>query len=131
MTRPDFTGRSYADRWKIAVGEKATLTIFVLQEDTHSGILPGSAIVGSKLTDFAFLCHYEGWAHGAMQYRDLDAWGKWQAGIKHAAGRALTEYPTSARQVLTKKDLVEVGVYHAADDRIEITNEAEVRRWLS
>lgn len=129
--RQDFVGLSYPDRWIKQVAEEATLAIFVLKEGATSTIAPHSGIVGRTVVAGTALCHYEGWVHGAAQYADRDARGRWEAGVRHAAGRALTDYPTVARQTIRLDGLVRVGTYHAANDRIEITNETEVQRWLS
>lgn len=125
------TPKSYPERWREAVGRDATLTIYVINDGAFSAIKRGSGIVGEDAEADWVLVHYEGWVHGAYQYEQLDTRGKWEAAIRHAAGRALTQYPTVARQLVPARDLTAVGSFHAATDQIEITNETEVARWLS
>lgn len=131
MKTQDFRTMSYPDRWKDAVRQGAMLIVFVPKPEANTGIAPHSGIVGAPLVDGTVLVHFEGWVHGAMQYAHLDARGKWEAGVKHAAGRALTHYPTVARRVLRLEDLNAVGTYIAAEDRIDLTDEPEVERWLT
>lgn len=121
---------TYPDRWEQAVAQGEQLDIYVPVKPGLVGIAPGSAIVGRPNEADRVLVHYEGWVHGAAQYADLDTHGRWAAGVRHAAGRALTQYPTVACAVLPVSELVPVGTYYAAGDRIEVTNEAEVARWL-
>lgn len=127
MTAPS----SYPDRWQQAVDRGAELGIYVPAPGTDLPIAPRSGIVGDAHTAGTLLCHYEGWLYGAAQYAHLDARGKWEAGVRHAAGRALTRYPTVAQRLVKMKQMIRVGTYYAATDTIELTNEAEVDRWLT
>lgn len=129
-SRPDFEGKTYPQRWQMAVADQESMTIFVPAVEGLFTVAPRSAIVGKHLTGLRYLCHYEGWVHGAMQYADLDARGQWEAGVRHAAGRALTDYPTRARMVVPGAWLQAVGTYHAAADSIDITDEEALNTWL-
>lgn len=123
---------SYPDRWQDAVERGATLTIFVpAMPDALPILAPRTAIVGKHLANLEWMCHYEGWKHGAMQYADLDARGQWEAGVRHAAGRALTQYPTVARALINGDRLRAIGVYSARDDSITVDDEEALTAWLT
>lgn len=144
---PAFEGVPYHERWSIAAEAECVLDIVVLTEDSDRGfIASGSGIVvaphwrdglpdGRLPEAESALVYYEGWIHGANQYADLPALDRWKAGVFHAAGRAVTEYPTTASALLPTSHLRVVGRYHTArgetDDAVVITDTAAVDEWLS
>ncbi len=101
--------------------------------EANLGIAPGSAIVGVPLLDDgpqAVLVCYEGWVHGAMQYADRDAHGRWEAGVEHAADRLITAYPSVARKVLPIHALRPIGTYSPTTNSIAVTDDAALVAWL-
>lgn len=140
MIREEFAGLGYPQRHALVAAEGATLTVYVPSEQGAAAhvVAPRSGIVGQPYAAplvagpaALVLIDFEGWVHGAAQYEHLDARGKWEAGVRHAAGRAFVEYPTIARRVVTPNLLEAVGTIAAAGDALTITNEAAVRRWLT
>lgn len=49
--------------------------------------------------------------------------------VMNAAGRLSTRYPTSALAEFERKDLTEVATYHAAENRIDITDATALEAW--
>lgn len=137
LRSPEFQGVSYSDRWKMQQERHAQLLILVPKDDAMTRIADRAGIVGKRLKDTPgkVLVYFEGWVNGAMQYSHLDPKGQWTAGVEHAAGRMLTEYPTVACAVMDEDDFVEVGAYHCVnptmEERIRVWNDAEVNRWIS
>ncbi len=127
--RADFVGLSYPERHQLLAREGATLVVYVPSENPF-GIAPRSGIVGDQVDEGMVVVDYEGWVHGAYQYEHLDVRGKWEAAVKHAAGRAFVRYPTVARMSLPVAGLQPVGLIAAAGDTLTITDEAAVQRWL-
>ena len=127
--RDDFLGLSYPERFQLSARDGATLTVYVPAPGSVTLIAARSGIVGEP-HEHGVLCHYEGWVNGPMQYAHLDARGLWEAGVKHAAGRAFVDYPTVARRLVDLDDLVEVGTIGAADNVVSVTNEPAVQAWL-
>lgn len=126
---------TYAERWTQAVEQLKQLVIYVPVTDGLAGIAQGAGIVGERdpSAPGRVLVHYEGWVHGAAQYADLDARGRWEAGVEHAAGRALTQYPTVARASLPKRDLIAVGAYHCCNEpgnRALVWDESRLQAWI-
>lgn len=74
--------------------------------------------------------YYEGWVNGPMQYAERDARGLWEAGIQHAAGRMVVDYPTIARAHLPSNSLTRIGIYRPKSGEIELTDEARLNEWL-
>lgn len=137
LRNPAYMGVSYPDRWKMAVAVNAQLNVYVPKPGSRTGLLlaPRSGIVGLPYdTADKVMIYFEGWVNGAAQYENLDAFGKWEAGVEHAAGRMLTEYPTIAMRVVDEDELKLVGYYHCSNadgERIRLFDEEEVRAWLS
>lgn len=127
MTREDFHGLSYPERWQKVAEEGGTLAVFVLDPEatTPRTIARHSGIVGQQVGD-RFLLHYEGMVHrGGINDRK-----EWQEAVKQAAGRAVVEYPTVARMLVTPDDLIQVGTYHVATNTVEVTDEFNLSVWL-
>lgn len=97
-------------------------------------ITPASAIVGlpngGDGEDDWTEVHFEGWVNGPMQYADRDARGLWEAGVLHAAGRLVTDYPTSARMSIQSTKLDQIGIYFPKRDEIQIDSEILLTEWL-
>ena len=127
MSREDFRGLDYPERWRKVVEEDTTLAVFVLDPEasTPRTIAPHSGIVGVPVGD-RFLLHYEGKVHqGGVTNRD-----EWLDAVKRAAGRAVVEYPTVARMLVSPDDLIQVGTWHAPTDTVEVTDEFNLHVWL-
>lgn len=134
--REDFIGLNYPARHQLVASQGATLTVYVpVPAARHQlpSLAPGSGIVGEPLEGdpTRLLCHFEGWVHGAMQYADRDDYGRWEAAVEHAAGRAFVLYPTIARAAYPREALHEVGTIDAATMTVTVTDELAVRRWLA
>lgn len=132
---PDYMGVAYHERWKIAQNKHKQLKILVPKPGSMTYIAERSGIVGEPIGEGKLLVHFEGWKNGAMQYAHLDPKGQWAAGVTHAAGRALTEYPTVAKSIVDEDDFIEVGAYHCSnnteEDRIRVWNDAAIDLYLS
>jgi hypothetical protein len=119
-------GVPYHERFERNRG--ALLPVYVPGGDA-GWIAPGSGIVGASPLPGEQRCYVEGWLHGAHQYEHLDARGRWEAAVRHAAGRALTAYPTVALGALPD-GAVQVGQYRAADDQVVVVDEQALTDWL-
>lgn len=95
-------------------------------------IAPRSGVVGLPAGGDWIDISYEGWINGPMQYGDRDARGLWEAGIEHAAGRMITDYPTIARAHLPSNSLVRIGLYYPKTRLVGLFSEGEDRlsEWL-
>lgn len=67
------------------------------------GILPASAIVGTKTDGDRIVVDFEGNKHGAVNLK------KYEGRVEVAVGRHLTEYPTTARRSVALEEVVRVG----------------------
>lgn len=108
------------------------LAIYVPSPFARFGVAPGAGIVGVNPplgNDIVFV-HYEGWVHGAMQYADRDARGRWEAGVYHAASRLVTAYPTIAQANVPRQQLRRIGTYNPTTDVVTVTDEAALSVWL-
>lgn len=137
LRSPEFQGVAYHERWKMQQERHAQLLILVPKDGVVTRIADRAGIVGKRLKDSPgkVLVYFEGWVNGAMQYSNRDPHGQWMAGVEHAAGRMLTEYPTVACAVMDEDDFVEVGAYHCVnateEERIRLWDEAAVDLYLS
>lgn len=126
-------GPTYPERFEM-LDPQRELGVYVPANEPN---IPGgpiaarSAIVGLHIegTD-RVLIYFEGWVNGTAQYGDLDPRGLWQAGVKHAAGRMVVDYPTTAKGMSRLEALTRVGTYWAKTDRIEVTDDAAINAWL-
>lgn len=106
------------------------LDVYVLTTPS-SIIAEGSGIVGDPShAEDRVLVHYEGWIHGARQYEHLDARGRWEAGLLHAAGRMVTGYPTMAAGLLPTSQLKKIGTYDPRTHRVEVEDEQALAAWI-
>lgn len=114
------------------LSEDLELPLFVTKSPLLLGfIAPRSAIVGDTACGNRLTVYYEGWVNGPMQYADRDARGLWEAGIEHAAGRMVTDYPTSALATPRLEDLTQVGTYHVRSKTVTVTDEDALAKWLA
>ena len=133
LRNPEYMGMSYPDRWKKAVADGKQLSIYIPKFGKDvARIKKGSGIVGEPIGDGKVLVYFEGWVNGAMQYSHLDARGQWEAGVDHAAGRMLTEYPTIAKAIVDEDDLITVGYFHPGnrDDKVRVFDDTSVMWWI-
>lgn len=118
-----------------------TFELGIYVPDGTGYIAGGSAVVGYPIERpmdettppyYEVLVYYEGWIHGACQYEGLDARGRWEAGLLHAADRLVTAYPTAAMATLPAPRLKRVGSYDPKHKRIiEITDNEALEAWLA
>jgi hypothetical protein len=83
------------------------LTIYVPRPGSSAAVVMAarSAIVGGSTANGMVDCHYEGALYGeAMTFSQK---------LRHAAGRRVERYPTSARRAFRKDELEAVGAYDA------------------
>lgn len=115
--------------------EDLKLVIYVPTEDPRmrAVIAPRSAIVGLPVggSGERTSIYYEGWVNGPMQYADRDARGLWEAGVEHAAGRMVTDYPTVAQANVLSRRLKRVGMYHPRTHQIDVADEGALDAWLN
>jgi hypothetical protein len=100
------------------------LTIYVPAPDSTVArvIRPCSAIVGENLGSDQVMCYFEGGLAG------LDAC--YASRLKHAAGRLVTQYPTIARAIFDRRELVEVGTMDGERYTVtEVTDEDRLTAW--
>jgi hypothetical protein len=124
---PEFHERpSYLD-------ERLELTIYIPNRG-HSFIgamvAPRSGIVGLPMGERA-LVYYEGWVNGPAQYADRDVRGLWEAGIEHAAGRMVCQYPTVALMSPKVDELEAIGTYNPTTRVVTVTDEKALEGWLA
>lgn len=124
----------YHERFTL-LPENLSVQVYVLTSTTRDrgGLAPASAIVSLMPSpDDAYVTvYYEGWVHGAAQYAERDLLGRWEAGVDHAAGRLVTDYPTSAMTGLPAAALHVVGSYQPVARRLTLTDEPALARWLA
>lgn len=109
------------------------LPVYVLAPAARARVIvaPGSGIVGGPVdTGERTTVHYEGWVHGAAQYASRDAPGRWEAGVEHAAGRMITEYPTSAAASIPTEDLLMVANYNPTTRAFGVFDDESLAAWL-
>lgn len=109
--------------------------LFVPNGDTLQGILPGSAIVGSRARDYLatdgvllgaddVVIDYEGARYKQTTMRTL------ADKATHAAGRHMEHYPTVARRVVSRQLLIRVGTFYLREERIEVEDSEALAGWL-
>lgn len=115
--------------------EHLILPVYVFAPSTRErvSIARSSGIVSLEPApqDERVTIYYEGWVHGAAQYAQCDLRGRWEAGVDHAAGRLVTDYPTSAMASLPITALHVVGSYEPVTRRLTVTDEAALTHWLN
>lgn len=112
--------------------ERLNLTVYIPTDPlVASMVAPGSALVGLPMGDGRVLVYYEGWIHGAAQYADLDARGKWEGGLDHAASRMVTNYPTSALMSPKAETLTAIGTYNPVTRTVVVDDEESLEGWLA
>lgn len=131
-------GPGYHERVKF-LPRDLTLTLFV--PTTANVVAARSAVVGYPkgrttksgsgrwIAPGRTFTYYEGWLYG--QHAQLNARQKWEAGVKNAADRMVTQYPTSACGSFPDADLVAVGTYSPITGVIEVTDEEALNQWLT
>jgi len=131
---------SYHGRWQAARDRRCRIEVVVpaICDGAVYGIAAGSAMVvadeagtGTGNADGRVVVHYEGWVHGASHLEGLDARGRWEHGVHHAAGRAVTRYPTAACCALERAELVHVGWYDVVSEAVEVDDEDSLYAWLA
>jgi len=121
----DFKNARGHDRWALCVEHGCQTDIVVPTSLTHPLITPGSGmVVAPRFTGGEFdatlpacgrvLVYFEGFVFG--QYNDLGPRDRYKAAVHHAAGRAMTDYPTSAIVAIDAGDLTVVGTYTCGSD---------------
>lgn len=100
------------------------LTVYIPMGEDFMGIAPGSAIVGSELTDGQIRIDYEGGLHGQIGFESFDR------RAMQAAGRHVRHYPTSARIVVPAKDLQAIGTYDTDTWTLRVDNQSALQAWL-
>lgn len=113
------------------VPDNLMLGVFVPKRRTSAMLMISarSGVVGYWVGQ-RVMTYYEGWANGPMQYADRDARGLWEAGIEHAAGRLITDYPTVAQGFFPGDDLIQIGFYNPKTKRLIVNDEAALNEWL-
>lgn len=105
----------------------ATHIIFVPKEGTNLGIHPGSGIVAA-IDDAAartVVIYFEGNLYGASNLSDFES------RVNQAAGRQAQRYPTIARMVAPREDLIEVGRFdYSANQIVSLLNEHALAKWI-
>lgn len=92
------------------------LVVYVPREGTQADrtIAPGSAIVGTADPHLGLVTiDYEGNLYGMQNLE------KFTERLKHAAGRHVTKYPTTARMTVPCEDLVPVGYFDTETGEVE------------
>jgi hypothetical protein len=102
------------------------LTVWVGDAGADLGVAAQSAIVSSAVSGEACVCHVEGNLYGAVNMVT------WADRVLHAAGRAVTGYPTASVRAIRRADLVPVGEWD--DERGVVVLDPSKRRaaaaWL-
>lgn len=106
------------------------LPVFVPREDAslQETIEPGSGIVGSRREDGRVRIDYEGNLYGAANITTF-ADRVYHAASRHTAheGRG---YPTRARQVVERDELVQVGCFDEKLGIVRVERPLPLQRWL-
>ena len=106
---------------------KETHILFIPAKDTDLGIAPASAIIAAidQSSPDRVLIHFEGNLYGAENLKT------YESRIRQAAGRQVDRYPTTAKMVVARDQLVEVGRYDYANDRVlNLLNEHLLTDWI-
>lgn len=120
---------AYWDRAKY-MNEHYPLRLYVPKDDLAKVVIAkGSGVVGLPQGERVSV-YFEGWLNGAMQYENLDARGKWKAGVYHAADRMITDYPTIAQASLRPEQLREIGWYFPLVQQVVLDDEKALIEWL-
>lgn len=87
-------------------------TVFVPKPNSHafSSIAKGSAIVGKEYESLGYMVYYEGNLNGAENIKTFED----KAMI--AAGRLEENYPTTAKMLCRKGDLIIVGYFDSKNN---------------
>lgn len=103
------------------------MPVYVPASDEGHGIARGSAIVSMAGPDAGgrITVWYEGNLYGAENLKHFEE------RLRSAAGRAATRYPTVALASLEACELKQVGVYHYATAKLELTDAKALETWLS
>jgi hypothetical protein len=100
----------------------AVYTVYI-PSHPHTGIDPGSGIVGEELPDGSVSVHFEGNRYGAvnlhMYLERLDA----------CSSRRLTRYPTVATRVYPAGELTAVGEYYCARQVLNLFDVEAASAW--
>lgn len=106
---------------------EGTHILFIPAEGAKLGIEPASAIVAAidQCASDRVLIHFEGNLYGADNLKT------YEGRIRQAAGRQVERYPTMAKMVVAREQLVEVGRYDYANDRVlNLLNEHLLQGWI-
>lgn len=101
--------------------EAGELVIFVPRSGSSLRIAKGSAIVGRDTGTDELTVYYEGGIYNPQMSYDEK--------LLHAADRLVVRYPTVARTITPRAELVPVGTYDYGSFTAEITDEAALAAW--
>lgn len=95
----------------------------------------GSGIVGFPLeweTTDRWQIEYEGFVYGPpTDLAGATPFERWKGGVRQAAGRCVTNYPTVARAWVVGGTLIQVGSFNPTTDQFTITDQAAIDAWLA
>lgn len=117
----------YWDRAKVAKEKGLVFLVYVPKPGVATHIAPGSGIVGvtnDGLEDGRTLVYYEGGLYDSKPraYETL---------VYHAADRMAVDYPTIAKAVLKSSDLVTIGYFDYAANKLVVVDQAALDAWRS
>lgn len=117
---------AYWDRAKVAKDHGLVFTVYVPRGGALSTIKRGSGIVGVKGhgVEDRTLIYYEG-----DVYRMEDKRRPYEELVYHAADRMAVDYPTIAKAMVKTTDLLEVGTFDYATQRLVVTDQAALDAW--
>ena len=104
-----------------------THILFIPAKGANLGIAPASAIVAAvdQAGHDRVLIHFEGNLFGAENL------STYESRIRQAAGRQVERYPTTAKMLVARDQLVQVGRYDYANDRVlNLLNEHLLTDWI-
>jgi hypothetical protein len=100
----------------------AVYTVYI-PSHPHTGIDPGSGIVGEQLPDGSVSVHFEGNRYGAVNLRT------YLERLDTCSSRRLTRYPTVAQRVYPAGELTAVGVYYCARQVLHLFDVEAASAW--
>ena len=140
----DYQNANPIDRWNMAVAHGLQLDIVTPSTLEHPTIVKGSGIVvaprfhngtisATLPQSGQVLVYFEGLIFG--QYKELHHPERYKAAVHHAAGRAITKYPTSALCTIDATELHTVGTYTCAgsnhNDNVTLSDPETVQQWCN
>jgi hypothetical protein len=106
---------------------EGTHILFIPAKGSNLGIAPSSAIIAAvdQCGPDRVLIHFEGNLYGAENLKT------YESRIRQASGRQVERYPTTAKMAVAREQLVEVGRYDYANDRVlNLLNEHLLESWI-